>query len=427
MQQVIGIIGGASGCSLSSELHKRGMKVAAVIGKPMEPGYDIADYVLVCDLTKHDRIIEFFKNLNVKNVILGTGPFVAIELSRELIDNGFQMNIDLEKFELCKNKYVLNNLLREQEITIPADRLITGDDELSTVAETISYPIVVKSIKDIVAPQKIDNKETFIKIVSEMLSKEDSIMAEEYIRGNDVTVFVSNSDELFIRPIYWSKGLEDELKGFGDSWSEPLSKEREEKLIEWCKKINEIVKIPGVYRIDLIVANDTFYFFEINTLLVSSLASSSYAIKFFQAEVNRAQYIIDYALKKFGIGADRVAKKLTITEDDCLVNSYDVNNLYVRKSDVKQLYKNIIYDYGINLFIKYLNAQPGIGEFDKEIAKNVLLCMLSSDAEEIILCKPVDLVGKIVIEAAKFLHKPFAVIDKSFGIIGGLPENISLI
>lgn len=419
MSKIIGLICGASGCSLSSELHKRGLKVAAVIGKPNEPGYDIADYVLVCDLSKHESVIEFFNQLDVEEVIFGTGPFAAIELCRKLLNRGFQVNIDLDKFELCKNKYVLNDLMRKHGIVTPEDKLISKEDDLNTISEQMSYPIVVKSIKDLVAPQKIDNKDAFVSVVSDMLTKEDCIMSEEYICGNDVTVFVSNSDSLFIKPIYWSKGLEDELKGFGESYSEPLSQEKENELIAWCKSINEIVQIPGIYRIDLIVSNGKFYFFEINTLLVSSLASSSYAIKFFQAELNRAEYIIDYALKKFGISTERIAKRLTITGDNVLVNSVDQNDLFVNESGIRQLYRNLNYDYGINLFCQYLAEQPGLEGYDKEIAKNALLCVLSSDAEIVVICEPIDDGKRIIIEAAKFLHKMITVQKTPFDLCGG--------
>lgn len=409
MSKIIGLIGGISGCSLSSELHKRGLKVAAVIGKPNEPGYDIADYVLVCDLSKHESIIEFFDNLNVENVILGTGPFVAINLCRDLINRGFHINIDLDKFELCKNKYALNNLMRKHGIVTPEDYLISKDDNLNTISEQLSYPVVVKSIKDLVAPQKIDDKGTFLSVVSKMLTNEDCIMTEEYICGNDVTVFVSNSDTLFIKPIYWSKGLEDGLKGFGDSYSNPLSPDKENELIEWCKSINKIIKIPGIYRIDLIVSNEKFYFFEINTILVSSLASSSYAIKFFQAELNRAEYIVGYALTKFGISTERIEKRLTITGDDILVNSVDHNNLFVNESGIHQLYKNVFYDYGVNMFCKHLKEQPGLDVCDTENAKNAILCVLSSDAEIVNICEPIDDRKKIIMEAARFLHKKINV------------------
>lgn len=409
MKNIIGLIGGSSGCSLSSELHKRGLKVAAVIGKPNEPGCDIADYVLICDLSKHERVIEYFKQLNVENIVFGTGPFVAIELCRELTKRGFHVNIDLEKFELCKNKFVLNDLMRKHGITTPKGKLITKEDNLNIISERQTYPIVVKSIKDLVAPQKIDDKGAFLSIVSDMLTKENSIMTEEYICGNDVTVFVSNSDKLFIQPIYWSKGLENELKGFEESYSEPLTQRDEDALIEWCRRINEIVKISGIYRIDLIVSNKKFYFFEINTLMVSSLSSSSYAIKFFQADLNRAEYIIDYALKKFGISTERVKKSLTITGDDLLVNTTDQNNLFVSESEICQLYKNIVFDYGINLFCRHLEKQPGLDEFDKDIAKNALLCVLSSDAEIIAICEPIDNRKRIVMEAAKYLHKTITV------------------
>lgn len=414
MKMVIGLIGGVSGCSLSSELHKRGLQVAAVIGKSMEPGYDIADYVLICDLSKSDRIIEFFEEHGVGNVIFGTGPYPAIELSKELVKNGFNINIDLEKFELCKNKYILNDMMREHGIITPVDNLITRNDDLSEIEEAMEFPLVLKSIKDIVAPQKIEDREAFLNTAKEMLDKEECIMAEEYIKGNDITVFISNAEELVIRPIYWSKGLEEELKGFGDSYSEPLSEDKEKELTLWCRKINEIVQIPGVYRIDLMYANDIFYFFEINTLLVSSLASSSYAIKFFQAEINRAKYIVDFALEKFNISTDRETKKLLVTGDDYLVNSTNRNNLYVNKSGIRQLYKNIIYDYGISLFYKYLEMQSDYEYFDKEIAKNALLCVLSSDAEKVIICTPIDDVIKIVIEATKFLHKSFVVQSTPF-------------
>ncbi len=423
MSRIIGLIGGGSGCALSSELHKRGLKVAAVIGKSKEPGYDIADYVLVCDLSEHERIIEYFKQLNVKNVIFGTGPFAAIELCRELINRDINVNIDLEKFEFCKNKYLLNETMRKHGIITPEDKLIDKEDDLKIISEQLSFPVVLKSIKDLVAPQKIDDKEVFITVASDMLTKEEQIMIEEYIRGNDVTVFVSNSEELIIQPIYWSKGSEEQLKGFETSYSKPLSRAVEEELIGWCKKINDIVQIPGVYRIDLIASKEKFYFFEINTLIVSALTTSTYAIKFSQAELNRAELIIDYALKKFGISTKRIIKRLTITGDDILINSVEQNALFVNVSGIRELYKNNIYDGGINFFYNYLEQQLETDKYDKEFAKNALLCLISSDAEVVAICEPIDERRKIVMETAKFLHKMFTVNETPINSLGGGTVN----
>ena len=56
----------------------------------------------------------------------------------------------------------------------------------------------------------------------------------------------------------------------------------------------------GLTRVDIIVnKKNEIYILEVNTIIVSGNTGSSYNIKFLQAGINRASYIVNYALKIF--------------------------------------------------------------------------------------------------------------------------------
>lgn len=412
----VGLIAGKSGLALTSELHKRGIKVALVAGKTEEPGFDLADHVLITDLKNHGEIVSYFKSLSVENVIIGTGPYVITELSKTLESEGFNLNINIQKFELCKDKFLLKDYVRKYGISTPEYKLINKHEDLSGIVENLQYPCVLKSIKDYQPPVKIMTKESFLHEAGKLLEEEETVLYEEFIEGNDLTVFVSDNQKLrYIKPIYWSKGYEDQLKGFENSYSQPLNLEEETELIKYVNNVMDAVKIPGVYRIDLIYKNGIFYFLEINTILVSSLASSSYAIKFYQENVNRAKIIVEDALNRFNINSYRKDKYLVIgdTAIEKTVEIIEKENSVLLKEYIHNIqipYKNELdFQFGIDMFFKYLDVALNC-VYEKENAKRILMTIITADVEKVILdCEAMTNEEQLIISACQFLNKEVVI------------------
>ncbi len=388
----IGLLGGQSGLALVSEMHKRGIKVALVVGKPGESGSDAADYVLVSDFSNHDEIVRFFKKNGVHGVILGTGPFVIIGLAKRLLQEEIMINVDLDKLELCKDKYILKNLIAEHKIDTPQYILFNNMNELEEKISKFNYPCVIKSIKDYFEPRKVNNEESFRAAAKQFFEAGDIVMYEEYIFGNDFTVFVCNyGDRYYYKPIFWSKG-HDYIpeNGFEDSYTEPLKSEEEKELEKFVKKVVEATDIPGVFRIDLIYLNGVFYFLEINTILVSSIASDSYDICFYQNHVNRAQYIVDYALTHFGYANTiRKENRVVFFEKEYeqlkhrLKQTEDINYIYIDSNNIVLPFNNDrgLYPYGIKLFCEYLDENNIC--YDKELAQRIMMCIITCDVDKV--------------------------------------------
>ncbi len=312
MNNIIGVIAGKSGDAITSELHKCGYDVALICGSNEEAGSDIADYVKICDLREKETIFDFFKNLNVGHVIIGTGHRYAIELADFLENKGIRLNIDLQAVKLCKNKYLTKELLKNAGLPVAAHVLIEDksdlDMSLKKIEDNIGIPCVLKSIEDIKEPQLIFDKETLYSEIKDMLSHEKSIFAEEYKKGSDCTVIVAN-DGVNINPlkcVYWSKGSADRLKGFEQSQSYKLSEDVENELLSISKKAVEVVGTKGLVRVDFIVEDgDAPYILEINGIIVSGLRGTTYCTLIMQQKINRAEKIVESALRFFDMPCDK--------------------------------------------------------------------------------------------------------------------------
>lgn len=311
MNKCIGVIAGRSGDAITSELHKSGYKVAIVCGNENENGAATADCTLIADLREHKKIINYFSECKVQYIVIGTGHRFAIELARELVKNGFRINVDLEVVEFCKNKYITKEYLAKCGLSTPRSLLIGKDEyteEIKAKLDKLSFPVVLKSIKDIKEPQLINDKQTLKDEIDDLFNLEEEIMIEEYVKGSDCTVVTctDGNDFSIAKCIYWSKGKEDRLKGFEDSVTYELKKNVENKVIEMAKEAILAVKANGLARVDFIVENgEKPYILEINTIIVSGSTGSAYTAKIIQQGVNRAAGLVDVALKNFELENNR--------------------------------------------------------------------------------------------------------------------------
>lgn len=300
----IAILGGVSGASIAREVKKWNIQTVIIAGKESEVDTSVSDYVCVTDLRNKEEIYVYLAKLGIKYMIVGTGHILAIELCEYLISKGIKINLDIDLLKLYKNKYKTKEILKSNNILVPEQKLM----KIEKIKECKGIiPCVIKSIKDKFLPTLINNEIELMDFFRKTTDKE--VMVEEYIAGNDITAMVSNiNNEIEVFPIYWSKGKENKLNGFKNSYSRPLSNEMEKILVENAKKVTKILRLEGVFRIDYIVEEEKIFFLEVNSIFVSALSGSNYSYQFYKKGIDRAKYLVEYALNEFCI-IDKLNRK----------------------------------------------------------------------------------------------------------------------
>lgn len=399
----IGVVAGKSGDAIVKEVHKWGFRAAIVCGKPGENGFDLADEKIICDLSFHEKILEFFISKGIRNVILGTGHIRAIELGAFLKEKGFTINIDPEISLLCNNKYKLKKEVVKIGIDTPSFFEIckgkSNDWNIVKLQEEnkIKYPCVLKSIDDLVPPQLVWYKEALEEEVSTLLQNENSVMVEEYIRGIECTAVMINSDDNVkcIAVIPWNKSEEDRLKGFTiESIKESINENIIRKIKETAEKIIKHINVQGVSRIDMIVEGNKIQFLEINSLVFSgNLEGSQYTINNVRNGINLSKEIVSSAMNKFyrqndGWSVNRNDEIITfISEKNNLEEKKEknCNNKYAIISDrgieLKSLDngKNWYFDYNVLKDIFLYKGELYIERIVKDYIKNDLKIHVTDD------------------------------------------------
>jgi formate-dependent phosphoribosylglycinamide formyltransferase (GAR transformylase) len=298
MEKILGLIAGTSGDSLTYQFQKRGYKVALVCGKKGEPGYDSADFKLVCDLSDSSSILDFFSKLGIKTAIFGTGHYKAIELLPLLKKASIKTNLEESTFNLVKDKIKFKELLVKHKILTPQFFVFRSIDEFHDNQKIISFPCVVKSSTDLIQPAKVFDKDRLKELVSMILEKGSDVLVEEYIDGSDCTVAVSN-DGVIIKDygvIYYCKAKEYRLEGFDGANANQLSSTIEKLVCELSNELVRIVGIGGLVRVDYMVRSSEIYVLEINAIMVTGYTGSAYP--FFEGKgINISDIMSDVSLK----------------------------------------------------------------------------------------------------------------------------------
>lgn len=312
MKKCIGVIAGISGKVITEKLHAKGFNVALVAGKKGEAGTEIADHVLICDLTRKELVHSFFYEKNVQSVIIGTGHILAFELALYLENLGYVLSINPEISLLAKNKILYKEILLENGFLTPKYIEIKKgeiDYGIAELLKKVSLPCVVKSAIDKNLPQKANNKEELELSISEVLGLESDVLVEEYVDGIDMTVpVVVDSGKNSARAIlvsYYNKAKECRLKGFQEenNISHKLSDELEDMVASYCEKVALDTNMIGLCRVDVRVTEEKkIYVLEVNTVMVTGVHANQieYGRCFLEKEnVDFAEILVHEALKKF--------------------------------------------------------------------------------------------------------------------------------
>lgn len=299
----VGVIAGISGGAITKALHKKGISVVLVIGKEGESGADIAEHIIVSDLTKKSYIAKELKKYNVTYVIMGTGHILAIELAGYLESMKMILSIDYNASILAKDKILYKKALQQIGLSTPkfAQYEKYYDGILDDAVINVGLPAVVKSSIDRILPQKCSSKEELEFAIKEVMGTGSQVLVEEFIDGIDCTIpYVSNFDTVF--PVlfsYYSKASSCHLKGFGNYDGKKLPKETEKVIEEYCMNAVRKIGIIGLCRIDAMIKDNEIYILECNSIIVTGVHSNQidYGIYFLQKEgINLAEILVDNAL-----------------------------------------------------------------------------------------------------------------------------------
>ena len=309
----IGLIGGASGIELTQQIQKLGFKVALVVGKENEPGSDIANYVLVTDLTNTEQVFAFFERLGVRYLIIGTGHRLAFQLGEALEKKGMILNVNIKASETAKEKRIFKDYITERGFLSPA--YVSIPDALSVpsmdeITAMVGFPCVVKATIDTMLPQKASDMEELSAEIQAVLDSGSPVLIEQFVRGVDLTVFVSAANGIAkALPIcYYSKAEENDMKGFGSDeyLKEHLSPENEKTVMEYCEKLVLACGFEGLPRVDLmVIPNGQAYVLETNSVAVTGVNERHRAyckgtvLALRQQGIDVAQIAVETALKKF--------------------------------------------------------------------------------------------------------------------------------
>lgn len=272
----VGLVAGASGRELTETLHNRGISVAIVGGRPDDAGMDIADWSLVCDLSKKQEILDFFKGLSIDHLVLGTGHVLAFELTKFLSENGMTPSVDIDASLLAKDKGRFQEALRANGIRVPEFR--TYEDasrgNIDDAMTNIGLPCVVKSRVDRILPQRASTLEELTAAFNEVVEAGDRILCEQFIDGIDTTVPVVSDgkkvEALLVN--YCSKSRDCGLKGFDHT---PQSRDgvgeaAEKALLQASEAVVRSTGLIGLCRVDAMVdSKGDVYVFECNSVTVT--------------------------------------------------------------------------------------------------------------------------------------------------------------
>lgn len=296
----IGLIAGNSGDSLADQLINKGYKVLIIVGKDFEPGVKNATEYLVEDLSNKEKILKKLKEYCIDKVVIGTGHIKAIELTAYLETNGIDNSLNIEVTKLAKDKILFKKKLDEIGLLTPS--FLSMNTNIITPAiknqiEKIGFPLVVKSSIDLTQPEKVKNYEELLGAISEINETGSEILIEEFIKGSDCTVHVTNDGENteILGVKYWSKAKEKQLKGFDNSYSLELTNELEEKIKESSRKLMLRLNVLGYCKVDFTVEGDKAYILEINTVTLTGYNSSSYKY-FAEKKIDISKKMVDTAL-----------------------------------------------------------------------------------------------------------------------------------
>lgn len=254
-------------------LKKQGYETIIVNNNPetVSTDFDIADRLYFEPLTPED--VENIVNVEKPyGAIVQFGGQTAIKLTKSLSDMGVKIlgtqEVDMDRAEDRKE---FDEALNNCGILRPKGSTIYTVEEAKKVANNLEYPVLVRP-SYVLGGQGMaiayDDKE-ITEYVNEInqIEQEHPILVDKYILGREVEVdAICDGDDVLIPGIM--EHLERAGVHSGDSISvyptQNVSKEHENKIIEYTTKIAKELNIIGILNIQFIISDGKVYIIEVN-------------------------------------------------------------------------------------------------------------------------------------------------------------------
>ena len=254
-------------------LKKQGYETIIVNNNPetVSTDFDIADRLYFEPLTPED--VENIVNVEKPyGAIVQFGGQTAIKLTKSLSDMGVKIlgtqEVDMDRAEDRKE---FDEALNNCGILRPKGSTIYTVEEAKKVANNLGYPVLVRP-SYVLGGQGMaiayDDKE-ITEYVNEInqIEQEHPILVDKYILGREVEVdAICDGDDVLIPGIM--EHLERAGVHSGDSISvyptQNVSKEHENKIIEYTTKIAKELNIIGILNIQFIISDGKVYIIEVN-------------------------------------------------------------------------------------------------------------------------------------------------------------------
>lgn len=304
MKNVV-VVAGQSGKEIVKEFQEQGYNVLLICGKPEEAGSDIANDVLIQDLSKIRKIYSVIKEYS-NLVFFGTGHNLAIELAKFCNSNGCSINFDPEIANLFKNKLRTHNFIEELGYLTPLEHVIV--DNSDSYSPKI-LPVILKSEQDSYKTEMVNTYDEYRRVKNNILSTGSKVLVERFINGFEVTIpVIADKDVIKARAssldmdginekaVSILKGFDlDREKNSGITFNNSITPDIKKRIIDAVETIISKSKFFGYPRFDIMVKEEKFYILEINSIMVTALGGTHYPWE--RVGINPARDMVNVFLK----------------------------------------------------------------------------------------------------------------------------------
>ena len=262
-------------CSVHSvwSLKKKGFETIIVNNNPetVSTDFDIADKLYFEPLTPED--VENIVNIEKPyGAIVQFGGQTAIKLTKALKEMGVKiLGTQEEDMDRAEDRELFDEALNNCNILRPKGSTIYTVEEAKKVANELGYPVLVRP-SYVLGGQGMaiayDDAEIteFINEINKTV-QEHPILIDKYMVGKELEVdAICDGEDILIPGIM--EHLERAGVHSGDSISvyptQNISKEHQEKIVEYTTKIAKELNVLGVLNIQFIICSGEVYIIEVN-------------------------------------------------------------------------------------------------------------------------------------------------------------------
>ncbi len=303
-------------------LKEKGIETIMINCNPetVSTDYDTADRLYFEPLSA-ESVIEIYNkeksNGNVLGVLVQFGGQTPLKIAKEIEEAGIKViGTSTEAIDLAEDRDRFSEILIKLKIAQPKNAFANTVAQTLEKAEEIGYPVLVRPSYVLggramqIAYDK-DNLESFSNEALEV-SSNNVILIDEYLENAkeiDVDIIRDKNGEIFVAGIM--EHIEEAGIHSGDSaCSLPpysVSKETQNKIIEWVSKIANEINVVGLMNTQLAIKDKKIYVLEVNP---------------------RASRTVPFVAKSKGIPVAKIAAKVMVGENlNSILNDYKINEL----------------------------------------------------------------------------------------------------